>query len=74
VLVVWKLDRLSRSLRDVLTIMERLAEAQAGRPDHGCCRSPTFGGFDPTRGSKSEHMHRFLYSSIALSIRQVFLC
>ena len=27
VLVVWKLDRLSRSLRDVLTIMERLAEA-----------------------------------------------
>src|SRR4051794_9842877 len=24
VLVVWKLDRLSRSLRDVLTIMERL--------------------------------------------------
>jgi DNA invertase Pin-like site-specific DNA recombinase len=30
VLVVWKLDRLSRSLRDVLTIMERLTEAQAG--------------------------------------------
>jgi DNA invertase Pin-like site-specific DNA recombinase len=30
VLVVWKLDRLSRSLRDVLTIMERLAEARAG--------------------------------------------
>lgn len=30
VLVVWKLDRLSRSLRDVLTIMERLAEAAAG--------------------------------------------
>src|SRR6476660_1603450 len=30
VLVVWKLDRLSRSLRDVLTIMERLAEAEAG--------------------------------------------
>src|SRR5215471_6734350 len=30
VLVVWKLDRLSRSLRDVLTIMERLAEASAG--------------------------------------------
>jgi len=30
VLVVWKLDRLSRSLRDVLTIMERLAEAHAG--------------------------------------------
>lgn len=30
VLVVWKLDRLSRSLRDVLTIMERLAEANAG--------------------------------------------
>src|SRR6266849_114436 len=28
VLVVWKLDRLSRSLRDVLTIMERLAEAK----------------------------------------------
>ena len=30
VLVVWKLDRLSRSLRDVLTIMERLGEAEAG--------------------------------------------
>ncbi len=30
VLVVWKLDRLSRSLRDVLTIMEQLAEAKAG--------------------------------------------
>jgi DNA invertase Pin-like site-specific DNA recombinase len=30
VLVVWKLDRLSRSLRDVLTIMERLAEAKSG--------------------------------------------
>src|ERR1035438_4730260 len=30
VLVVWKLDRLSRSLRDVLTIMERLVEAGAG--------------------------------------------
>src|SRR5436309_15397846 len=30
VLVVWKLDRLSRSLRDVLTIMERLGEASAG--------------------------------------------
>jgi len=30
VLVVWKLDRLSRSLRDVLIIMERLAEAKAG--------------------------------------------
>src|SRR6476660_9305902 len=30
VLVVWKLDRLSRSLRDVLTIMERLNESEAG--------------------------------------------
>ena len=30
VLVVWKLDRLSRSLRDVVTMMERLAEAKAG--------------------------------------------
>ena len=30
VLVVWKLDWLSRSLRDVLTIMERLGEAGAG--------------------------------------------
>ena len=30
VLVVWKLDRLSRSLRDVVTIMERLAQAKAG--------------------------------------------
>ena len=30
VLVVWKLDRLSRSLRDVITIMDRLAETKAG--------------------------------------------
>jgi len=30
VLVVWKLDRLSRSLRDVLTLMERLGDAGAG--------------------------------------------
>jgi DNA invertase Pin-like site-specific DNA recombinase len=30
VVAVWKLDRLSRSLRDVLTIMERLAAAQVG--------------------------------------------
>jgi DNA invertase Pin-like site-specific DNA recombinase len=30
VLVVWKLERLSRSLRDVLTIMERLGESGAG--------------------------------------------
>jgi DNA invertase Pin-like site-specific DNA recombinase len=30
VLVVWKLDRLSRSLRDVLTVTERRAEATAG--------------------------------------------
>jgi DNA invertase Pin-like site-specific DNA recombinase len=29
VLVVWKLDRLSRSLRDVLLIMERVAEVGA---------------------------------------------
>src|SRR6516165_9013821 len=30
VLVVWKLDRLSRSLKDVLTIMEQIAEGKAG--------------------------------------------
>ena len=30
VLVVWRLDRLSRSLREVVTIMERLGEAGAG--------------------------------------------
>lgn len=30
VLVVWKLDRLSRSLRDVFTIMERLGDSGAG--------------------------------------------
>ena len=30
ILVVWRLDRLSRSLRDVLTIMERIQEAKAG--------------------------------------------
>jgi DNA invertase Pin-like site-specific DNA recombinase len=28
--VVWKLDRLSRSLKDVLHIMERIANAGAG--------------------------------------------
>ena len=30
VLFVWRLDRLSRSLRDVLVIMERIQEAKAG--------------------------------------------
>lgn len=30
VLVVWKLDRLSRSLRDLLAIMDRLSEMKAG--------------------------------------------
>ena len=30
VVVVWKLDRLSRSLRDLLTIMEQLGETGAG--------------------------------------------
>ena len=30
VLVVWKLDRLSRSLRDVLILMERLGQTKAG--------------------------------------------
>jgi DNA invertase Pin-like site-specific DNA recombinase len=30
VIVIWKLDRLSRSLRDVLLIMERMGEANAG--------------------------------------------
>jgi Resolvase, N terminal domain len=30
ILVVWKFDRLSRSLRDVLTIMERLGESKGG--------------------------------------------
>lgn len=30
VLVVWKLDRLSRSLRDLLTVMEKLQEGKAG--------------------------------------------
>src|SRR5580698_2083879 len=30
VLVVWKLDRLSRSLRDVLIIMEMLSEKKVG--------------------------------------------
>jgi DNA invertase Pin-like site-specific DNA recombinase len=29
-LVVWRLDRLSRSLRDVLIIMERIKDAEAG--------------------------------------------
>jgi DNA invertase Pin-like site-specific DNA recombinase len=30
VLVVWKLDRLSRSLKDLLYILEQIAEANAG--------------------------------------------
>ena len=30
VLVVWKLDRLSRSLKDVLTLMERIQQADCG--------------------------------------------
>lgn len=30
VLVVWKLDRLSRSLKDVLSLMERIVQAGAG--------------------------------------------
>lgn len=30
VLVVWKLDRLSRSLKDVLTLMEKIGQAGAG--------------------------------------------
>lgn len=30
VLVVWKLDRLSRSLKDILTLMEKIAQAKAG--------------------------------------------
>lgn len=30
VVVVWKLDRLSRSLKDVLTLMEEIAKAEAG--------------------------------------------
>jgi DNA invertase Pin-like site-specific DNA recombinase len=30
VVVVWKLDRLSRSLKDLLHVMERLEQAKAG--------------------------------------------
>ena len=30
ILVVWKLDRLSRSLKDLLNILEKITEAQAG--------------------------------------------
>ncbi len=30
VLIVWKLDRLSRSLKDLLVIMERIDKAKAG--------------------------------------------
>ena len=33
VVVVWKLDRLSRSLRDVLTLMAQLGNAGAGLPE-----------------------------------------
>jgi DNA invertase Pin-like site-specific DNA recombinase len=45
VLVVWKLDRLSRSLKDVLTIMETIAKAGAG------FRSLTEPMFDTTSSS-----------------------
>ncbi len=31
-LVIWKLDRLSRSLKDVLHMMERIAEAGSPKP------------------------------------------
>jgi DNA invertase Pin-like site-specific DNA recombinase len=34
VLVVWKLDRLSRSLRDVLMVIEQIADAGAGFPKY----------------------------------------
>jgi DNA invertase Pin-like site-specific DNA recombinase len=37
--VVWKLDRLSRSLKDVLHIMEKIAKAGAGRGSN----PPSFG-------------------------------
>ena len=30
VVIVWKLDRLSRSLKDLLHVMERLEQAEAG--------------------------------------------
>jgi DNA invertase Pin-like site-specific DNA recombinase len=43
VLVVWKLDGLSRSLRDVLTIMERIQEAKgthAGQLQSTCHSAP----------------------------------
>src|SRR5437764_8863818 len=52
VLVVWKLDRLSRSLRDVLTIMERLGDAKAGfrRPDRGDRHHNTSGKNDDADG------------------------
>jgi DNA invertase Pin-like site-specific DNA recombinase len=40
VLVVWKLDRLSRSLRDVLTIMERIQETKAGFRSRAAAASP----------------------------------
>ena len=52
VLVVWKLDRLSRSLRDVLTIMERLSDGGAGfgRPDRGDRHHNTSGKNDDADG------------------------
>jgi hypothetical protein len=50
VLVVWKLDRLSRSLRDVLTIMERLAEAGFSQPDRGDRHHHTHGTDDDADG------------------------
>src|SRR5213080_1260484 len=45
VLVVWKLDRLSHSLRDVLTIMERLVEG------------PVRPAKQPARGSAADLRH-----------------
>src|SRR3979490_1444248 len=50
VLVVWKLDRLSRSLRDVLTIMERLGGCRSGIPqfDRGHRYNHTGGPDDDT--------------------------
>src|ERR1035437_693110 len=51
VLVVWKLDRLSRSLRDVLTIMERLGEDLSrsipAEPPLPTNKTPAAGGREP---------------------------
>ena len=56
VVVVWKLDRLSRSLRDVLTLMERLETAGAGFRSLTEAIDTTSAAGDRVHGCTCEHL------------------